>query len=201
MRIEIVLFAVTAFIMANIYYEGKLLKKALGFKKYYQMAGIAFGAFVIYYAMKKNPLRAREMIVSTNDYMKYLPIDKSTSSILSPIIDMTSKSNWGMMDGLSDRTPVVVPTPTSRQPRFMGGTARESAAKIKRSVSETKKKYVASRQKWYCGHCKNLLNHTFEIDHIISLNNGGSNHVDNLVALCPACHREKTSMENMDSQI
>jgi 5-methylcytosine-specific restriction endonuclease McrA len=41
--------------------------------------------------------------------------------------------------------------------------------------------------------------HTF--NHIISLNNGGSNHVDNLVALCPACHREKTAMENMESQI
>jgi len=201
MRVEIVLFAVAAFIMANIYYEGKLLKKALGFKKYYQMAGIAMGALVIYYMIKHNPLRTREIIASSNEYIKYLPIDRNTSSMLSPIIDMTTKSDWGLMSGLSSTNPVITPPQYSRQNSYSGGRLPDSAGKVKRSVSETKKKYVASRQKWYCGHCKNLLNHTFEIDHIISLNNGGSNHVDNLVALCPACHREKTSMENMDSQI
>lgn len=200
MRVEIILFAVTAFIIANIYYEGKLLKKAMGFKKYYQMAGIAIGALIIYYIMKHNPLRAREIIASSNEYIKYLPIDRNTSSMLSPILDMTTKSDWGSMGGLSSTNPIIVPPQYSQQSSYVGGRI-QSQAKIKRSVSETKKKYVASRQKWYCGHCKNLLNHTFEIDHIISLNNGGSNHVDNLVALCPACHREKTSMENMDSQI
>jgi len=29
------------------------------------------------------------------------------------------------------------------------------------------------------------------------LQHGGSNHVDNLVALCPNCHREKTALESM----
>ena len=68
---------------------------------------------------------------------------------------------------------------------------------IKRSVSETKKKYVASMQDWKCGQCKKKLTHTFEIDHKIRLEYGGSNDVTNLVALCRECHGEKTAMENM----
>jgi 5-methylcytosine-specific restriction endonuclease McrA len=67
----------------------------------------------------------------------------------------------------------------------------------KRSVSETKKKYVASMQDWKCGQCKKKLTHTFEVDHKIRLEHGGGNDVSNLVALCRECHGEKTAMENM----
>jgi len=67
----------------------------------------------------------------------------------------------------------------------------------KRSVSETKKKYVASIQNWCCGKCNKQLNHTFEIDHKTRLEYGGTNEVDNLIALCRNCHGEKTAMENM----
>jgi 5-methylcytosine-specific restriction endonuclease McrA len=34
----------------------------------------------------------------------------------------------------------------------------------------------------------------FEVDHVIALEHGGSNHVDNLVALCRDCHGKKTAM-------
>ena len=67
----------------------------------------------------------------------------------------------------------------------------------KRSVSETKKKFVASRQDWKCGDCKNQLSAWFEVDHVVRLEYGGSNHVDNLVALCRECHGKKTAMENL----
>jgi len=67
----------------------------------------------------------------------------------------------------------------------------------KRSVSETKKKYVASLQNWKCGHCQNQLNAWFEVDHKMRLENGGGNEVDNLIALCRDCHGKKTAMENM----
>ena len=39
----------------------------------------------------------------------------------------------------------------------------------KRSVSETKKKYVASQQNWKCIDCGEQLSHTFEVDHKIDL--------------------------------
>lgn len=67
----------------------------------------------------------------------------------------------------------------------------------KRSVSETKKKYVASQQSWRCGNCQKQLTAWFEVDHKVRLEYGGSNHIDNLVALCRECHGEKTTMENL----
>ena len=67
----------------------------------------------------------------------------------------------------------------------------------KRSVSETKKKYVASQQNWCCGECKDQLKATFEVDHKIDLQYGGTNHISNLVALCVDCHKTKTMQTNL----
>lgn len=69
--------------------------------------------------------------------------------------------------------------------------------KTKRCVSETKKKFVAAQQGWKCAHCKQQLQAWFEVDHQVRLEYGGSNHVDNLVALCRNCHGKKTAMENL----
>ena len=67
----------------------------------------------------------------------------------------------------------------------------------KRSVSETKKKYVASMQDWKCKKCSIKLPAWFEVDHVIRLEHGGGNGVQNLEALCRECHGKKTAMENM----
>ena len=50
---------------------------------------------------------------------------------------------------------------------------------------------------WKCQNCKEQLTAWFEVDHIKRLDQGGSNDVENLVALCRNCHGEKTSMENI----
>ena len=44
MRFELVILLVAGFFMANIYTDGKYMNMVLSWKKYYQMAGIAFGA-------------------------------------------------------------------------------------------------------------------------------------------------------------
>ena len=67
----------------------------------------------------------------------------------------------------------------------------------KRSVSETKKKFVASQQDWKCKDCGCKLSAWYEVDHVQRLEYGGSNEVGNLVALCRECHGKKTAMENM----
>lgn len=64
--------------------------------------------------------------------------------------------------------------------------------KVNRNVSESKKKYIASNQKWKCKSCNNLLDATYEIDHKIPLYKGGTNDVNNLEALCRNCHGKKT---------
>jgi hypothetical protein len=79
------------------------------------------------------------------------------------------------------------------EPGSSGGQVKAT----KRSVSETKKKFVAAQQGWKCGACKQQLPAWFEVDHKIRLDNGGSNHVDNLVALCRDCHGKKTAFENL----
>ena len=64
--------------------------------------------------------------------------------------------------------------------------------KNNRKLSESKKKIVAASQKWKCNSCLNILNASYEIDHIIPLYQGGTNDLNNLQALCRNCHGEKT---------
>lgn len=181
MRIEIVLFLISSFIITNIYTEGKLFKKALSFKKYYQMLGVLFATFFVYYLVKKNPQKTREILIASNEYVKYLPIDKSTSNMISPILNFTTNSDFSGGG--------------SKVMDIQG--ASQISTKTKRSVSETKKKFVAARQNWKCGDCESQLKASFEVDHIVRLEHGGSNEIDNLVALCRECHGEKTTIENL----
>ena len=58
MRFELVIILIAGFCMANIYTDGKYMNLLLSWKKYYQMAGIGFGALMFYILIKKNPLRA-----------------------------------------------------------------------------------------------------------------------------------------------
>jgi hypothetical protein len=78
-------------------------------------------------------------------------------------------------------------------------TASSSSEKEKRNVTGLMKKKVAADQEWRCGHCKAMLDATYEVDHIQALFQGGTNERENLVALCPNCHRSKTVKERLDS--
>lgn len=67
----------------------------------------------------------------------------------------------------------------------------------KRNVSSLTKKMVASNQEWKCGSCNQTLDYTYEIDHHVPLFKGGSNEINNLIALCRNCHGKKTLLENI----
>lgn len=201
MRIELILFLITSAVIYNIYTEGKFLKMLYTWKKYYQMAGIAMGALFLYYVFKKNPLQARDMIAVSNDYMKYMPIDRNTSSMLSPILDFTRNQIGRTADNASS-FPYLnlggMKENRGGETRILqSGGAVGGVKATKRSVSETKKKYVAAQQNWHCGKCQKQLPAWFEVDHKVRLEYGGSNHIDNLVALCRDCHGEKTAIENL----
>jgi hypothetical protein len=126
-----------------------------------------------------------------------MPIDKSSIEMFSPIFDMTSKNDTHFMESLYDVDPSQKLN-TNNQMNYNNQKILHSGkGTTKRSVSETKKKYVAANQDWKCGHCKSQLDHTFEIDHRIRLEYGGDNDVQNLIALCRNCHGKKTASENM----
>ena len=198
MRIEIVIFGITAFLIFNIYTDGKYVKMLPQFKKYYQMAAIAAGAFVLYYMIKKNPLSTGSMLSTTQDYLKYMPLDRNSSQLLSPILDFTAKQAYqGDQMAYGGNVPVLPVHNTGSQQKMMNSGKVQQGQRVKRSVSETKKKFVASRQGWKCGECQEQLNAWFEVDHKMRLEHGGSNHVDNLVALCRECHGQKTTIENL----
>ena len=196
MKLELVIFGITGFLLYNAYYDGKYTKILLSYKKYYQMIFIGFIALSLYLLIKRNPLQSKNLLLYTNNMIKYMPIDKSSMDLISPIFDLTSKGNRSFMEGMnSDLNPYSTYNPVlqAQQHRNLLSGQRPT----KRSVSETKKKYVASMQDWKCGQCKKKLSHTFEVDHKIRLENGGGNDVTNLVALCRECHGEKTALENM----
>jgi len=203
MRLEFIVFCLTIFGMAHIYTEGKYLKLALQHKKYLKMAGVALVGLFLFYVLKKlSPNKKREFLQMSNEYLKHLPIDKNATSIISPILDFTSNNyfaNGAGMAAVAGAGATTLPVGNGRS----GGGARNYIAsaeisggqKVKRSVSETRKKFVASRQGWRCKSCNMMLDFTYEIDHVKSLASGGDNSVDNLVALCVGCHKQKTLMD------
>ena len=191
MRLEIFVLGLTAFFVYNAYSDGKYTKMFYSFKKYYKMIFYTLLGIGIYYLLKRNPTKGKDMLLYANNYIKYLPIDKNSMDMLSPIIDFTSKPESSFMESFND-IPPQMPGFSSEQRILSSGRGGS-----KRSVSETKKKYVAANQDWKCGHCHCQLDHTFEIDHKVRLEYGGGNDVQNLIALCRNCHGKKTASENM----
>ena len=189
MRLEIIILAVTAIILYNLYYDGKFIKKIYSYKKYFTMAVVGILAISMYLLIKRDPIQSKKILLYANNMVKYMPIDKQSMNMISPIIDFTApKDNGGFMLGMNQ---------TLSKPRMSTPSPTMSMKGTKRSVSETKKKYIASQQNWRCGGCHEQLNHTFEIDHRVRLEYGGGNNVENLVALCRNCHGVKTARENM----
>ena len=191
MRLEIFVLGLTAFFVYNAYTDGKYSKMLLSFKKYYKMIFYVLLGLGIYVLLKRNPDQGRNMLLYANNLVKFMPIDKNSMDMLSPIIDFTSTNeDSSFMESVNG---------IYSNPGFSGEKRMMNSGKngTKRSVSETKKKYVASNQEWKCGNCKSQLDHTFEIDHKVRLEYGGGNDVQNLIALCRNCHGKKTASENM----
>ena len=181
MKLEILVFGITAFFVVNTYYDNKYMDLLKSWKKYYTMSGIAFAGLSAYLFIKKYPAQTGSLLTSASGVIKHLPIDKNSSDVLFPLLnfaDSQSNKNNSMY------------APNTR----MMNSGKTST---KRCVSETKKKFVASQQGWTCGDCGIQLPAWFEVDHKMRLERGGTNHINNLVALCRDCHGKKTALENL----
>jgi hypothetical protein len=206
MRFEIIIIAITAFFIYNTYHDGKLTKLFMKHKKYIQMGFFAFLGIMFYLIIKKSPEKFKNILLHANNVVKYMPIDKSSMDMISPIIDFTNVNvgyddtdEGNFMGNLNKQEARIVRSGVQSgvQSGFQSGVHSGHHKATKRSVSETKKKYVASMQNWKCGECHNQLNAWFEVDHKKRLEHGGGNDVANLVALCRECHGRKTAHENM----
>lgn len=168
------LLLIIIFFIYDYYQNQKYTKMILSYKKHFKPIFFAFSTICAFVYIKKQP-NGQNLLLYANNMIKSMPIDKTSINMLSPIIDFTQGKSF--MEKLNEIPEPQKPT--------------------KRSVSETKKKFVASQQGWKCKECKEQLNAWFEVDHVIRLEYGGSNGIENLVALCRECHGRKTAMENM----
>ena len=190
MKINFIIFLITAFLVANTYYDGKFTEFILQGKKYYKMATFAFVGLSIYLFVNKNPGETRNLITHATDLIKYMPVDSNTTDMLTPLFDFTNARDKLSRLGQNSNVNINV-SPQMKRMMHSGGN------NAKRSVSETKKKYVAAQQGWKCANCGDQLNHTFEIDHKIDLQFGGTNEISNLAAMCNNCHAMKTASNNL----
>ncbi len=200
MRIEIVIILLTSFFIYNTYHDNKYTKMFMAGKKYYQMAFYGILGLGIYLLMKRNPAQCKNMLLHANNVVKYMPIDKSSMNMINPILDFTSTDTHPQNGGATynqNRTGTFMNSFMNANNLNEQRILQSGKRATKRSVSETKKKFVASQQDWKCGDCNNQLSAWYEVDHIQRLEYGGSNEVSNLVALCRECHGKKTAMENM----
>lgn len=183
MKLEFLILAITGFFIANTYHDGNYIKLLQSWQKYFKMAGFAFAGLSIYLFLKKNPSESQSIIQHATNIIKYMPSAKTSLDVFTPFTDFTNQTPF---------------TQSQNNEQIQINRVMESGKTgTKRCVSETKKKFVAAQQSWHCGHCKKQLPGWFEVDHKIRLEYGGSNHVDNLVALCRDCHGKKTAMENL----
>lgn len=199
MKLELFIGAIVLIFVANIYFEGKILAKIKSYQKYYKMGFIAFVGLCVYLYLKRSPQHAKEFFTNANGYIKYLPVDRNTSSMVAPLIDFTGKALGDSINAnynanhSQNQYNQTFQSLTPQQRRLLTSGNKGT----KRSVSETKKKYVAANQNWKCKHCTKQLPAWFEVDHVMKLEYGGSNNIDNLEALCRDCHGKKTAMENL----
>lgn len=241
MKQELFLFGLTGILIYNTYYDNKIGTLIRMNEKYLKIGFYVFTAFTIYMFFRRHPTDGKSMLVYANDIIRYMPVDKNTSDVLTPLMDFTKNNitqSWiqgggggggggyrhatigtdgKLYEGFTSNNQHVPAYGAEKQPYMSAQTRRmlnsgrirqsdlprnsQSGPVVmtrkKRSVSETKKKFVASQQNWKCGHCRKQLDHTFEVDHIRDLQHGGDNSVQNLVALCRNCHGRKTSMSKL----
>ena len=67
---------------------------------------------------------------------------------------------------------------------------------VRKKLNANERNQVRENQDNLCGICKKDITKVFQIDHVIALQYGGTNTMDNLMALCCECHSTKSIAEN-----
>ena len=211
MKTELIVFIITGLLIANTYYDGKIVKlfNTIKHSKYLKMVTFAFAGLSIYLFLKKNPNNSKEFLGQANEMIKTLPMTRDSASLITPFLSLTNSKSfndtntniWGGGGGGGGGGGIDGAGATDGNNTFQSQISRmmqSGKGTTKRSVSETKKKYIAASQNWLCKDCNKQLPAWFEVDHVIALHNGGTNEINNLVALCRDCHGKKTAMDRLN---
>jgi hypothetical protein len=178
MRIELWIILGGIFFIADTVNNHKYTKALVHYQKHAKVVAAIFTMFSVYKYTQNNPGESTQLMGHLNGIIKYMPLDQHSKDLISPIFH-SYHENRLLNSG------------------HVKPTEENAGSATVRSVSATKKKYVAAQQGWTCGGCKKQLDAWFEVDHKQRLADGGSNHISNLVALCRNCHGKKTMFENM----
>ena len=146
MKLGLLIFGITGFLIVNTYYDGKYTKILQLGHKYFKMAMFGFVGLSIYLFIKKNPDESKTLLSHANDIIRYMPIDRNTADMVSPFFNFTS---------VQQKLASANVAPQTKRMMNSGRTGQS------RSVSETKKKYKASQQNWKCAHCGQQLKAKF----------------------------------------
>ena len=180
MKLELIALLITGLAMADVYYDQKYTKIIMSWTKYARIGAIGFAGITAYSIMRKSPRQTQSLLVSAGDLFRHMPVDRQTAKLFSPFLP-----------------DAAVPAASEQRILSSGSKPPPPGGTVKRSVSESKKKYVAASQNWKCQKCQAMLAATYEVDHVVDLQYGGTNDVGNLVALCRNCHGEKTMSRHL----
>ena len=89
MKSGLFIFIITTFLVVNTYNDGKYTKMLSFSKKYVQMATYAFVGLSLYLLIKRNPDETKSILSHANTLIRYMPIDKDTTDLITPIFDFT----------------------------------------------------------------------------------------------------------------
>ena len=198
----LILIPVLIFIL-NEYFQNKIF---LGFEKIYHYRKL-IALFVPFMLIYFNPDLVKKILIYFKDIDKK-PTHHTINDMMNSYFNLKRENkNIKHNNGFYNNIPNYQSNNTNNNTHYNNTNSNNtirpkliSNNRIKRNVSESKKKYIASNQKWRCTHCSNLLDNTYEVDHIIALYRGGTNDLTNLEALCRNCHGIKTFKEKMEIQ-
>ena len=195
MNFFFILFVPILIFIVNEYFQNKIFIAFERFYKYSKIIALFIPFILIYF----NPELVKKLLVYFKDIDKK-PIHQNMNDMMGSYFDIKNQNrnkgyynnvpNMNNMNGMNNSMNGM----NNNKRNFI----HKPNGKIKRNVSESKKKYIASNQKWRCAHCNNMLDNTYEVDHIIALYRGGNNELNNLEALCRNCHGVKTFKEKMN---
>ena len=110
-------------------------------------------------------------------------------------LDASVLCGLGGLDTEESEAAESAPAPLRRRREVVPPTSGASTSTRRKRATPFISKKIAARQQFRCAMCNKILQEDWEIDHIVSLQRGGSNDLSNLQALHKRCHAYKNHVE------